>query len=84
MSDRRLVRVYSSANHLEVYLLRSVLVHEGIASEVRNEMPHQAGMFGATPDAWPELWVRVEDEAAVREVLARLEPREEEGRLTLA
>ena len=78
-----MVLVYTSPNVLEIHLVVSVLTHEGIASHIKNEYLMEQGTFGPPPNAWPEVWVAPRDEPRVKEILARLEPHEEDGRLSL-
>ncbi len=79
-----MVCVYTSANVLQVYLIRSVLVHEGIGSHIRNEQSYDSSLW-PTPHAWPELWVAEADAARVKQLLDDAEATEDaQGRLSIA
>lgn len=53
--------VFSAPTITEVYLIKSVLENEEIATIVKNE--HMAGLAGELPffESWPQLWVMEDD-----------------------
>ena len=67
------VVVFSSSNVTDVYLIRSLLTREGIASRIRGEM--RAGLGGELPmiDARAELLVAARFVSAALEVIERVE-----------
>lgn len=67
------VVVFSSINVTEVYLVRSLLTREGIASHIRGEL--RAGLGGEVPmnDARAELLVAVQFESAALEIMERVD-----------
>ncbi len=55
--------VFSGPTITEVYLIKSVLENEGIATMIKNE--HMAGLAGEVPffESWPQLWVMKDEQS---------------------
>jgi len=66
-------KVFSSGDRSLIEIVRRLLHNEGIEVRVLNE--HTASVLGDVPffKAYPELWVRTEDQARADRVVAKFE-----------
>lgn len=56
-----MIKVYAHENRIMVFNAKNLLEAEGIEAFIKNEFSHCAVGDLAPQDAWPELWLYVDD-----------------------